>query len=159
MLFESFGSELEVTTAFRSVVYVRALVTRDTCKGNSSCRSFPNKKSIPCCKFSTRPHKIIPDNLSDSILTSTSGTSVGCPKIPWISLTPAYLHNLRRRDIFLRRAIVKPPNLEVRLPAVVNPYLCTREHLHKIQPTFCEPNPDLLGSNVHLGVWLPMKRV
>src|SRR6218665_2254112 len=26
-----------------------------------------------------------------------------------------------------------------------------------MEPNFCEPNPDFLGSTVNLGVWLPMK--
>src|SRR6218665_3636114 len=151
LLFESFGSELEVTTAFRSVVYVRALVTRDTCKGNSSCRSFPIKKSTPCGKFSTRPHKIVPDNLSDSILTSTSGTSVGCPKISWISLYSSVSTKSPAARHFLTRAAVKPPNLVVRLPAVVNPYLCTRSHLHKMELIFVD---QTLIFSAQLQIWV-----
>src|SRR6218665_414869 len=55
--------------------------------------------------------------------------------LSWLSQNPLDKPVLQRIHIisggetfFLRRAIVKPPNLEVRLPAVVNPYLCTRSH-------------------------------
>src|SRR6218665_3683362 len=155
LLFESFGSELEVTTAFRSVVYVRALVTRDTCKGNSSCRSFPIKKSTPCGKFSTRPHKIVPDNLSDSILTSTSGTSVGCPKIPWISqyssvstYSPAARH-------FFDTSDCKAPESRSKTTGRREPLFVHKVALTQNGATFCVPNPDFLGTIANLGVLLP----
>src|SRR6218665_1301558 len=67
-------------------VSVRARVTTDTCKGITSCRSCPIRKSTPCGNLSIKPQSVFPESLSDSTLTSTSGISVCCPKIPWISL-------------------------------------------------------------------------
>src|SRR5688572_15721549 len=72
-----------------------ARVTAATVTTPSSIISLPQRKSTPGGNFSTNPQSTFPFTGSESILTSTSGISIGAPTIPCINrVSPVSLYSV-----------------------------------------------------------------